>query len=615
MKRAVSLVLIALLLFGCLGCAGKGTEKQQTAVPYAAAPAPAQTPAPSPVPTAVPTAAPTAVPTPSPTPEPSDEEKWAAFDRSFTGEFLLQDLLFLHQMIRDPEAFGIDMSDADVTVGTYDLQDYQDRITWCLEKLEELDGIRPDRLETRSRTAYETVRSYLTSEAEGEEFYGYYEPLSPYTGIHADLPMVFWLYEIKTAEDARMYLQLLATVPAMLESLGNYEELRAQKGLYMTESALDEVLSGMNDVAAEGGCDFLLERFETAANALTDITAEERESLIADNALFTAAMQAAYEKLARELDNMRGSCGPVKGMAERGDTLKKYFQYQLGLYCNDGLSMTEIRDLLYKYLTKDWEKTYAFSVHLNKEGIGLEREERFTLGSAEEDMAYLKTLLAGRLPAVKEPEITYVKVPESLRRSFAPAAYVVAALDDPSHASIVINDSTETGDMLFTLAHEGWYGHMYQYAAARSSGIPVSQQLLEEATYGEAFSQMSELLFAENCALYNAEQLGYTAYNDLTNAGLMAYCSILVNGEGYSRSDFESFMKSTFGYPKYTADYLYGLCVDMPFYYISYAYSMARFRDIWEKSGIEDIGDLYEACFRIGPTRFDILEELLIPAA
>ena len=163
---------------------------------------------PTPEPTAEPTPEPTAEPTLGPTAEPVAEsaaepaaDSWAAIDRDFFREYLSSDLTTVHQLVKDPAKYGIDYDSVERSLGSY-RQD-PDREWYVFEEglLARMDKLDRSALSEQDQLAYDTLRQYLLWELEGEEFYGYYEPLTPYTGIQADLPLVFWFYELNSKQD------------------------------------------------------------------------------------------------------------------------------------------------------------------------------------------------------------------------------------------------------------------------------------------------------------------------------------------------------------------------------------------------------------------------------
>lgn len=606
MKRIFSLVLALVFLLGTLAC-----DAQTSPAPVVTEGPAEETPAPTPAPTAAPTAEPTAEPTDEPTaapteePGPSASELWREFDTDFACYLLSEDISTYNQLIKDPDTLPLKEEDIVITLGSYDKSEYDRYYKDMHAFLERLYAIDREALTEEERYSYDAVLESVELDIESEEFYGYFEPLQAYSGIQADMPLVFWLYDIKDEQDARLYLKLLATVPEFMESLVNYEKYRTELGVFMPENDLDKVLQDIEAVLSTGEDSFLIQSFETAADALTDITEETRTALKEENrALFESAFLGGYQALYDGLDRLRPFCRPAVGIRELGnETYSRFYEYFIKYSCNDDVTVQETADLLNETIVRD----YLAAMNAYMAG-GEYYQGTLSIGTVEENMQYLFELSADKLPEVPVPEVTYYTVPEKLRDVMAPAAYLVAALDDPSHIVIILNGPENDTVLLKTLAHEGWYGHLYQYAAARSMSTSLSQQLLQADAYSEAFSQMGEYFFVKNTEAFDTNSLQLGLANDWMMNDIVAYSTVLVNGLGYTKSKLRSHLKETFEFDSGTADTIYELSVQLPFYYLPYIYGLARFRDLYDELGYADWNAFYEDCFAVGPTFFHLLE-------
>ncbi|MBQ3486802.1 MAG: hypothetical protein IJA71_00810, partial [Clostridia bacterium] len=197
MKRTIALLLALMMLLSlaaCIRVPSSNKAAQATAAPEITAEPTAE-------PTEEPTAEPTAEPTPEPTPEPVYDEIWADIDRDFFKEYLSSDITSLHQLVKDPAKYGIDYDEVERSLGTYKQDEDREWYAFIEKTLSRMDRVDPRSLSDQEKLAYDTVRQFCELEMEGEEFYGYYEPLTPYTGIQADLPLVFWFYELNSKQD------------------------------------------------------------------------------------------------------------------------------------------------------------------------------------------------------------------------------------------------------------------------------------------------------------------------------------------------------------------------------------------------------------------------------
>lgn len=605
MKRITALLLSLLLMLGSLlACAQPEKEAEVPTQPPAT-----ETPTPEPV-------EPTDTPVPTDTPEPTipPSTLWAEFDDTFFREYISTDITSLHQLVKDPAAFGIDLSTVEVSLGSYSKENDEEWLQWCTEKKAQLEAIDRAGLTEQEQMAYDTVAQYLDTEIAGAEFYGYYEPLNLYVGIQVDLPLVFWMYDLNTKEDVDTYLALLADVPRFFGELLTYEQYRANElGIFMTENALDSVLEDLQDIMDEGGDIFLVDTFEEALEKIEGLTKEEISAYKKQNrSLLENEFHDAYAALHEGLEELRPLCREPKGVASTGkEAYKAFFEYWVKSVCADDEDLDSVMNLLFTELIYTYQEYWA---------SGSDTAEipfSYSVGTTEENIAYLKEVLNPLLPEIGEVTVRYENVPKALQDMFSPAAYLVASYDQWQDNVIILNKPEEDTSLLFTLAHEGFNGHLYQYMYHRSmEGLSRSQQLLEPTAYAEAWSQYSERLFAYNQTRFDAAG-GIMQHSDgIFSTVLVAYCALLANGQDLTQEEFTGVIQQQVGLDADTVAGLYDMLIDMPYYYLPYAYGYARLRSL-ERAAEEKAGSAFDqkAFFtdylNCGPSYFNLIEERL----
>lgn len=607
MKRITALLLSLLMLLGSLVACAKPEEKEAevpTAVPATEAPTPE----------------PTDTPAPTDTPEPTipPSTLWAEFDDTFFREYISSDITSLHQLVKDPAAYGIDVSTVEVSLGSYTKENNDEWLQWCMEKKEQLDAIDRSGLTEQEQIAYDTVAEYLNRELEGADFYGYNEPLNMYVGIQVDLPLVFWMYELNTKEDVDTYLALLADVPRFFEELLAYEQYRANElGIFMTETALDSVLEDLQDIIEEGSDIFLVDTFEDALDKIEGLTKEEISSYKKQNkSLLTNEFHNAYQALHDGLEALRPLCRAATGIVNTGnESYKAFFEYWIRDVCADDVTLDDILELL---LT---EAIYAYSEYMGSYSEEAEIPMSYSVGTVEENIAYLKEVLDPLLPEIGEVTVRYESVPKALQDMFSPAAYLVASYDQWQDNVVILNQPEKDDTLLFTLAHEGFNGHLYQYMYHRSmEGLSKSQQLLEPTAYAEAWSQYSERLFAFNQDKFDTAGGILHHTGDAFDTLLITYCTLLANGYDLDKASFVQRVQMIFNLPTESLESIYDLAVDMPFYYLPYAYGYAKLRSLERAAEQKQGADFDQKAFftdylNCGPSYFNIIEEKLGLAA
>ena len=141
------------------------------------------------------------------------------------------------------------------------------------------------------------------------EYLLYQDPLSPITGIHAQLPVLLSEFQFYSVEDAETYLELLEDTDDYFDSLIAFENARIDVGMFMPDYQVDSVTSQCISFVEMGEDNYLYETFEERLDSL-ELSDEERSSLISQN---DAALQnvifPAYLELA---DSLKASPIPSK---------------------------------------------------------------------------------------------------------------------------------------------------------------------------------------------------------------------------------------------------------------------------------------------------------------
>ena len=598
MKRIISLLLVLLMVLSLTAC--RKTPAIQT------------TQVDEPAPTAAPTAVPTA------TPEPLPPENWADIDREFFKEYLSSDITSLHQLVKDPAKYGIDYDEVERSLGTYREDPDREWYVFVENTLSRMDRVDQNALTPQEKLAYDTLRQYCELELEGEAFYGYYEPLSPYTGIQVDLPLVFWFYDLNSKQDVEDYFTLLADVPRFFSELLEYEQYRAEKlGIFMIEANLNRVIEDLDKIIDAKDTIFLIPLFMESIAKVEGLTDTEIDAYQERNvSLLTNEFHQAYVDLKAGLEALRPYCREAKGVKEmNNDTYYRWYQYQLKISCADTQSPDDISKLL-KDSYRDCYSNARQAMQLNGK-----YPSKFSLGTVEENVEFLRKTLDPWLPALPEVNVTYEEVADELKDIASPAFYLIPAFDDWQNNKIGLNQPQEARNLLSTLAHEGFNGHLYQYVYHRSMpGLSLSQQLIEPTAYAEAWSQFSEYLLARKAGtkirVYDMQT--YQGFEQMATE-MLGYLCVRVNYFGDSFNQAYDLFGSYFNYSKEEfRDEIYDpFIIGHPFYYMPYAYGYARLINLMALSrrtmGNDKFDEkaFYAQYLSYGPSFFNLLADRL----
>lgn len=565
-----------------------------------------------------------ASPTETPVPTPDFKVSQAALDALNAVDLdvfrwtATRDGYAYHMYIDDPTKFNIDPASVNMTLGEFTEEDSKIYATEAAEFLTQFQLINREELPVERQFSYDVLQHILTDMAEQPEYEYYYEPLTEYSGLQANLPLSFALFELKNTTDVEDYLKLLADMPRYLGQVLAYEQKRAELNMFMTEPALDAILEDCQTIIDSRDTSFLYATFNDAIDQLTTLTPDQAQAYKDRNAsLLQKEYIDSYKTLYDGLKALRKSCRSYEEAAIYNDTQRSFFEYSMQSEAGNDLSVEETLEMLkneFFYLLYD-----ALSIQDQNPNIFSESENLpngVSSGNTQQDLDYLKTVIAPILPALPNHNLTLTDVPEELQDMFSPAAYVIPALDDWKDNIIYINTATEDPTLLLTLAHEGYPGHLFQYVYQRSlEDVGVMQRVYNFGGYAEGWAQFAEFLIVQNQTKYNQDYLRYQFdFSMLFNSILPAMISIMVNYYGYSQEALENYITAIgLDGTAYAANY-YDLVIDQPYYFFQYAVGYSQiaqlYRDELDNLGEKfDLASFLKTYLDLGPGYYEQIRE------
>lgn len=530
-----------------------------------------------------------------------------SLDRELFTWFVTSDIVTFDQFCSDPMNFGIDESSVPVTLGELTEEAWKNKASECRNWLTRLKTVDAEHLGEQNRVAYDNYVRFLENEiAYGDLFY-YYEPLEQYTGLQVSLPITFALYRFKDVKDVENYLTLLSDTPRYLDQVLALERKRAELGLFMTESMLDSVLKDLERIISSKSSNCLYATFRESVNKAEFLNGTQRENFIERNdTLLSGSYLEAFRSLRDGLETLRPYCRAMKGANPSDQRFAEYYGLRLRMESGSSMTVQEGTDLL-DALSK---QLYELLKDAYRKSSG--KEQSFSMDTVQGNERYLRSLITDIVPTMPNVSVEYVNVPAEIRDGFAPAAYLIPSSDGYTENTILINPSVQTD--LFTLAHEGLPGHMYQYTYHYSLGtIPLFQMVIEPLGYAEGWAKHAEYSVAKRADIFGtADCLAKVLNQDLVYV-ISARCSLLVNAQGASKQDVTDYLRE-WGLQDH-ADEIYEFSVNLPFYYFKYAMGFAQQYTVMQKCreifAFND-KDFYTEYLSWGPTCFDLIETKMI---
>lgn len=541
----------------------------------------------------------------------------AAFE-NFTLTLFQQDVssttLGLHYTVQNPESYGI--TESDVTYGEFstDTSSALATLENCQAALEKFPY---KALSEENRLTYDVLSSYLETSKEGVPYTLYEEPLSPVTGIHAQLPVLLAEYPFYTEEDVITYLRLIETTPDYFDSLIAFEQQKAKSGLFMADYTADEVIEQCSAFLTMGEDNYLLSTFEERLDALEDLSSTTKADYLSKNrTLLTSAVLPAYQELVSALIKLRETGKNTQGLCYLPGG-KEYYCYLAARETGSSRSMAKLMTLIQRQLADDLLAMQ--NVLKEYPSITEKSASASSVPFASPDLILrdLQSKTTKTFPESQAVNVEVKYVPSALEPYLSPAFYLIPAIDNTTDNVIYINQAHSLDDLrLFTtLAHEGYPGHLYQTTYYASQNPNPLRTLFNFKGYVEGWAT-----YAEMCSYYlSSLDKPYATLlqkNSSLILGLYAMADIGIHYNGWNLERTRQFF-GTYGMEDETViQEIYELIIGDPAnylaYYVGYVEILELKRDMIEKEGAQfSQKEFHRKFLDVGPAPFDIVREQL----
>ncbi len=558
---------------------------------------------------------------------------------AFFKEELSGDTLSMHYVLADPQAYGIPADAVSFPAYSPELQTQAAERYLRYERT--ADTIPAFFLDDDSRLLLALLRDYLKTQRQEGSFSYYYEPLSPYSGIQASLPVLLAEYSFRSKQDVENYLSLLAQIPAFLDGAAAYEREKAAAGLFMPDACADRIIEQCRTIlegdSLKDDTHFLSVTFAERLFGLQKqglLTQTEAAAYLEENrGLLLTRILPAYQELGRQLGLLKGQGRNPDGLAYFPEG-KEYYALLLRQTTGSDREIARLEDMLAARLEQDARSlTLLLSRFPSLPSVSL--PEYFPSLTPKEYLQDLQKRIEESFPALPgqeaSPVCTVKDVSPSLQKYCSPAFYLTPPIDDMTENSIYINPANRlTGlDLYTTLAHEGYPGHLYQTVYyqryQQEARIHPARNLLRCGGYTEGWALYVEMLSYEYVkdALRKSgaplETLSYVDAMRLNRSIQLCLYSLLdieihYHGAKYEtvRGYLSAFGITENGVAKNIYEYIVEEPANYPKYYIGYLEFTELKKDaqtIW-KEGYSDLR-FHTAVLNAGPCPFPALRSRL----
>ncbi len=537
----------------------------------------------------------------------------------------------LHYTLKNPAAYGI--TDAPVSIGscTADTTSICAAVENALALLKSYDR---RRLSAENRLTYDVLEDYFTSAFELAPYSLYEEPLAPLTGTQSQLPVILSEYQFYRTSDVDTYLKLLRKIPAYFDSILEFEQARAQKGFFMSEDSLNDLVAECRAFVKLKDKNYLYSSFEERLDGLEDELSKQGKKSFdrkkyrkTHNRYIQKYVFPAYKNLVSGLLELRDDCAEDAGSGGLCNLPggRKYYELTAASETGSDRSIPKLQELVRRQIMEDLGTMQTSLAqlgvsNLSSEDSGSRSSDLFSSqGAILEDsnpVSILNTLenkMNGDFPKPPAVDVQVKYVQKSLEEYLSPAFYMIPAIDNTEANVIYINAGHIPDDLsLFTtLAHEGYPGHLYQNVYYMNLHPDPIRCLLGYGGYTEGWATYCEMLSYYYAPIPKAEAK-IMQKNTSILLGLYALADMGIHYDGWSLSDTVSFFRDYGITDTQTISEIYSLIVADPANYLKYYVGYLEFLEL-KKYAIDKWGEkftqerFHRAVLETGPAPFSIL--------
>ena len=517
----------------------------------------------------------------------------------------------LHFTLKDPKAAGIDSYE--ITLGSLSGDSPHNQARQLKKLSEELKKYSHRSLKGKDRLTCRLLSDYISRQQNLAAYPYYDEPLTPSGGVTSQLPVLLAEYPFGNTRDIEDYLGLLSQMDTYFLGILDYEQKKADAGLFMSDEACLKVIEGCEVFTEHPDDNFLIDTFSNRLNAMDGLTDTQKNAYLKQHSkVLSDHVIPAYSQMIKGLTMLLGRGHNNWGLCNFPEG-KAYYEAVVSADtgCDDSV------EDLFSQITKARREDLTFCQNLLEKNPKLASQSPKPDAALKEENAMLSRLqkeILTDFPAPPQTEVEICHVDPALSEYLAPAFYITAPIDDISHNRIYINDAKNDTDIYYftTLAHEGYPGHLYQTICTSSYGAPEVRSLLNYPGYTEGWATYTEMQAFYYAGL-DPDLASLLQHNQAATLSLYATADIGIHYFGWEKEKNAAFWSEYGVDDTATVKRITDLILEEPGNYLKYYVGYLKFRQMREQLALENksfsVSAFHEAILRTGPSPFSVLEE------
>ena len=536
---------------------------------------------------------------------------FSEFCTTLFREEMKSNTMNLHFTLKDPKAAGIDSYE--ITLGSLSGDSPHNQARQLKKLSEELKKYSHRSLKGKDRLTCRLLSDYISRQQNLAAYPYYDEPLTPSGGVTSQLPVLLAEYTFRNTRDIKDYLGLLSQIDTYFLGILDYEQKKADAGLFMSDEACLKVIEGCEVFTEHPDDNFLIDTFSNRLNAMDGLTDTQKNAYLKQHSkVLSDHVIPAYSQMIKGLTMLLGRGHNNWGLCNFPEG-KAYYEAVVSADtgCDDSV------EDLFSQIAKARREDLMFCQNLLEKNPKLASQSPKPDAALKEENAMLSRLqkeILTDFPAPPQTEVEICHVDPALSEYLAPAFYITAPIDDISHNRIYINDAKNDTDIYYftTLAHEGYPGHLYQTICTSSYGAPEVLSLLNYPGYTEGWATYTEMQSFYYAGL-DPDLASLLQHNQAATLSLYATADIGIHYFGWEKEKNAAFWSEYGVDDTATVKRITDLILEEPGNYLKYYVGYLKFRQMREQLALENksfsVSAFHEAILRTGPSPFSVLEE------
>lgn len=536
---------------------------------------------------------------------------FSEFCTTLFREEMKSNTMNLHFTLKDPKAAGIDSYE--ITLGSLSGDSPHNQARQLKKLSEELKKYSHRSLKGKDRLTCRLLSDYISRQQNLAAYPYYDEPLTPSGGVTSQLPVLLAEYTFRNTRDIKDYLGLLSQMDTYFLGILDYEQKKADAGLFMSDEACLKVIEGCEVFTEHPDDNFLIDTFSNRLNAMDGLTDTQKNAYLKQHSkVLSDHVIPAYSQMIKELTMLLGRGHNNWGLCNFPEG-KAYYEAVVSADtgCDDSV------EDLFSQIAKARREDLMFCQNLLEKNPKLASQSPKPDAALKEENAMISRLqkeILTDFPAPPQTDVEICHVDPALSEYLAPAFYITAPIDDISHNRIYINDAKNNTDIYYftTLAHEGYPGHLYQTICTSSYGAPEVLSLLNYPGYTEGWATYTEMQSFYYAGL-DPDLASLLQHNQAATLSLYATADIGIHYFGWEKEKNAAFWSEYGVDDTATVNRITDLILEEPGNYLKYYVGYLKFRQMREQLALENksfsVSAFHEAILRTGPSPFSVLEE------